>query len=360
MALTRFGITLAAAAATALTGAPAIAGGAFRDVLETPARPSALVTRTLLNGLAAAGKRIVAVGQRGHIAYSDDEGQTWLQAKVPVASDLVAVSFPSPRQGWAVGHDGVVLHSGDGGATWEKQLDGKGAGQLLVAYYEAQADKGLLGSAEDATRVVTDARQVAAQGAENPFLDVWFADEQTGFVVGAFNLILRTSDGGKTWEPWLHRTDNPSRLHLYAVRGIDGKVFVTGEQGLVLRLDAADGRFRAMETPYKGTYFGVVGGKEGVLVFGLRGNAFRSTDGGRHWQKVDTGVQDGLTGAAVAGEGRLVLVSQSGRVLLSQDGGARFAPLKTPQATPASAVLPVGSGAVAIAGARGVRIQSLQ
>src|SRR6185369_9368077 len=107
----------------------------------------------------------------------------------------------------------------------------------------AQAQKGALGSADDAAKLVDEAKRVAAQGAENPFLGVWFADANNGFVVGAFNLIFRTSDGGKTWEPWFHRTDNPNRLHLYAVQGIGPLVVITGEQGLVLRLEAGGNHF---------------------------------------------------------------------------------------------------------------------
>ena len=79
----------AAVAAMAATGATE----AWRDVLDTPAMKSPLAARSLLNGLARAGKRIVAVGQRGHIVYSDDAGKSWQQAEVPVSSDLVAVYF---------------------------------------------------------------------------------------------------------------------------------------------------------------------------------------------------------------------------------------------------------------------------
>lgn len=38
-----------------------------------------------------AGKRLVAVGDRGHILYSDDQGNTWTQAKVPTRQLLTAV-----------------------------------------------------------------------------------------------------------------------------------------------------------------------------------------------------------------------------------------------------------------------------
>jgi len=101
----------------------------FQDVLDTPAEKSPLAPNTLYNSVVLAGKRLVSVGQRGHIVYSDDDGKSWVQATVPVSSDLVAVHFATPQKGWAVGHDGVVLQSADGGATWNKQFDGRTAAQ---------------------------------------------------------------------------------------------------------------------------------------------------------------------------------------------------------------------------------------
>jgi len=347
----RFG---GAVVALALTMPLATAAAAdFQDVLDTPAMSSQLATKGLLNGLALAGSRVVAVGQRGHIVYSDDQGKSWRQARVAVSSDLVAVSFPTPQRGWAVGHDGVVLATSDAGASWVKQLDGRALGSLMVEYYKAQ-------SGAEAAKWVSEAERFAAQAAENPFLDVWFADERTGFVVGAFNLILRTTDSGKSWQPWLDRTDNPQALHLYGVRAAGGDVFVTGEQGLVMRLDAAAGRFRALETPYKGSYFGVTGTRGAVIVYGLRGNAYRSTDGGASWHKLDTGVQEGLTAGAAVGEREVFLSSQAGRLLVSHDGGEHFSPVKQERPLPAAAVQPLGLDAVVLAGARGVRVQPLQ
>jgi photosystem II stability/assembly factor-like uncharacterized protein len=338
----------------------ASAATSYRDVLDTPAQESAFASKSLLNGVASAGKRVVAVGQRGHIVYSDDGGKTWTQARVPVSSDLVAVTFPTPGQGWAVGHDGVVLHTADAGATWTRQLEGRSAGQLLANYYAAQASAGTLGSPEAASMLVEETKRIGAQGAENPFLDVWFADENNGFIVGAFNQIFRTTDGGKSWEPWFHRTENPNRLHLYAIRQVGGALYIVGEQGTVLKLNPDGNRFVALDTGYKGSFFGVAGGDGAVLVHGLRGHAFRSQDGGKTWQKIETGLQDGITGAAGCGGERLVLVSQAGRLLVSDDAGASFRPVKVEQAMPASAVACLGNTGTVIVGARGVRNQAIQ
>lgn len=336
-----------------------LAAAPFQDVLDTPARISALAAKGPVNALARAGSRIVAVGQRGHILVSDDAGKSWQQAAVPVSSDLVAVHFPSAQQGWAVGHDGVVLHTNDSGKTWVKQLDGRMAGQRMAAYYAELASSGALGSAEESAKLVDEAKSIASQGAENPFLDVWFADEKNGFVVGAFNLIFRTADGGQSWEPWFHRTANPNRLHLYAIRQLKAGLFIVGEQGLVMKLDPAGGRFTALDTAYRGTFFGVAGSGPAVLVFGLRGNVYRSSDGGASWAKLQTGLQEGVTAAATCPDGRLVLASQSGRLLRGDDGAAQFRMLKLAQPVPASTVLCGDGEDVLVGGVRGIRAQPL-
>lgn len=322
----------------------------FNDVLDTPATSSSLAARALINGLANAGQRIVGVGQRGHIVFSDDHGKSWRQAKVPVSSDLTAVCFPSARQGWAVGHDGVILHSTDAGASWTRQLDGRAIGALINRYY-SHAD------VSDAVRA--DAGNLAAQVLDKPFLDVWFDNDKSGFVVGAFNLILHTDDGGASWQPWLERTDNPKGLHLNAIRAVGHDLYIVGEQGLVRKLDQGRARFEAVPTPYQGSYFGIIGKPGVVIAFGLRGNAYRSFDAGRSWQKVSTGLQVGLTAGAVLHDARFALLSQAGQVLLSADDGASFQMIKPAASEPTSAVAVDAADQLILAGVRGVRVQAL-
>jgi len=321
------------------------APGPWRDVLDTSAQRSALAQSAVVTGLARAGKRVVAVGQRGHVLLSDDAGKSWQQADVPVSADLVAVCFPTAASGWAVGHDGVILRSTDAGHSWLRQLDGRTLGDVLVAHYTKSGD----------AKWLAEARRFAAQGAENPFLDVWFDDVGNGIVVGAFGLVLRTGDGGQTWEPLLHATDNPKSLHLYAVRRIGGDLFIAGEQGLLMKLDRDGARFSALTIPYAGTLFGLVGKDRVIVAHGLRGNVVRSADGGQTWQIVPTGVGVGLTASALDERGRMVIVSQAGHVLVSSDNGASFAPVKVERPIPAAAVVSAGAGSLVIAGPRGVQ-----
>ncbi|MCY1516128.1 Ycf48-like protein [compost metagenome] len=314
------------------------------DVLDLPAQRSELAVHSSLLDLARAGQRLVAVGQRGHILYSDDQGKSWTQASVPVSSDLNAVQFPTPSQGWAVGHDGVVLHSSDGGATWQKQLDGRQLGRLMQDYY---------GARPDAAQWLEEGKRIEAEGADKPFLDLWFSDERNGFVVGAFNLIFRTRDGGQSWEPWADRSDNPSGYHLNAIAGDGQHLFIAGEQGLLLRL-ADDGEgFQALASPYEGSFFGISAEPGLVLVHGLRGHAYRSTDGGASWTPVTTGINTSITASARDAEGHLYLFGLAGQVLSSRDAGATFQSLESARGTSVYGAL-VSDGELLLVGSRGL------
>ena len=348
----------ALAVALALPFTRPVVAAPFADTLDSPAIQSEKAVHGAFTGLTSAGKRLVAVGQRGHIFYSDDAGQQWHQAQVPVSSDLVAVHFPTALQGWAVGHDGVVLHSSDGGETWRRQFDGRQVGPRLLKQYQVLAAQ----QPDDPVSValLAEAQRMTEEGADKPFLDVWFENDRIGYIVGAFNLIFRTDDGGQSWTPWLDRTENPSALNLYALRPVGNQLFIVGEQGLVLRLDPASRRFVATPTPYNGTFFGITGTPGAVLVFGLRGNAFRSVDGGVSWSKVELGLPLSITASTVTADGRIILLSQAGHVLVSVDDGASFKLQPQNGLTPVAAAQVSNAGTLVLAGVRGLRLLPLE
>lgn len=306
-----------------LSAAMLAAAPVFVDPLAKPAAASMLAERAPLNGIAAAGTRLVAVGQRGHILYGD--GATWQQARVPASVDLTAVYFTSHAAGWAVGHDGLILHSADGGHSWKRQYDGRA------------------GDAVD----------------ERPFLDVRFASPSDGIAVGAFGLARCTADAGASWRDCKDLFDNPQGLHLNAIGAVGGVQYVTGEQGLLLRRRPGEARFVQLTLPYRGSLFGITGDAGQLIVFGLRGNAWRSTDDGASWQQVDTGgLRSGIAAGLRRSDGSFVLLAQSGQVLHSRDG-SRFTLVPLQRIEPVTAAFSEANNDLVLAGVRGVRRQSL-
>lgn len=322
---------------------------AYQDPLDVPAHTFVRPEGGHFNAVAVAGKRIVAAGRRGVIVYSDDAGQRWTQAAVPVSVDLTAMHFVSPDVGWAVGHGAALLKTNDGGKTWVKRLDGRQLAKLLTDYY-----------ANESSEAASAAIQIANEGPVHPFLDVWFASEKVGYVVGAFNLILRTDDGGDTWQPWLDRVDNPRGLHLYSVRGVGDQVYVAGEQGLVMKLNETASRFVGIPTPYEGSLFRLVVQPDSVMAFGLRGTAFGSDERGESWKRLDAMVETSLTAAEALPAGRVVIGTQGGELLVGTDRGGNFALVNDINLAPVVDVAPFGQDAVAYAGMGGVGVVQIK
>ena len=345
-------VLLALGATLALVQGFAQATG-YVDVLDLPAKVSALAARSPLLDVALAGQRLVAVGQRGHILYSDDSGQSWQQAAVPVSSDLTAVNFPTATQGWAVGNDGVVLHSSDAGATWSKQLDGRQIGDLVVKHFGelAKTDP----ANETWQQLVSDGQRMVEEGADQPLMGVWFANDKLGYVVGVFNLILRTEDGGQHWIPFEDHTDNPQGLHLEAIASTGDALYIAGEQGLLLKWDESSQHFNAVQTPYQGTFFGVIGKPGEVLAYGLRGHVFRSVDGGKSWAELNAGLPVSITAAALDSKGNYRLFTQAGHMLVEQAGSTQLQLVpQQGQSAVAGAAL-AADGSLVLVGSRGAR-----
>ncbi|MDX9975317.1 MAG: YCF48-related protein [FCB group bacterium] len=330
MSITKF-LASAALTLSLVQVVPGHAANEFADPLDSPARMTGRLEQSPVFGLARVdGSRLVGVGPRGHILVSVDAGATWKQVPSPVSTDLLAVSFPTAETGWVVGHDGVVLQSSDGGASWKKVFDGRTLGSMMVAHYAKLAS---VRNDPDLALALKDAQAMASEGPTKPFLDVWFRNAREGWLIGQFNLILHTRDGGATWEPWMERTENPERYSLHAMSGVGDDVYIAGELGLVLKLSPDGARFDRVETPYPGSWFGLLGQGSDVVTFGLRGNAWRSRDEGRTWSQLPTGVTSAINAGIGLSDGRVLLVSQRGQILISDVAGDDFAVVQRPGET---------------------------
>lgn len=326
-ALRRFAMLATALSllATAVLSAPVLA--AATPAVETVySIESAKAAKGLMLDVVHAGNRLIAVGDRGHILYSNDQGATWTQAKVPTRQLLTSVFFVDEQHGWAVGHDAQILASTDGGLTWTKQF-------------------------EDLKR-------------EAPLLDVWFKDTSSGFAVGAYGALLTTTDGGKTWEDVSDRLDNEDQYHLNSIAAVkDSGLFIVGEQGSMFRSADWGETWEHVEGPYEGSLFGVIGTVQPatLLAYGLRGNLFRSSDFGSTWEPVELkaargALEFGLSGATLLDDGSIVIVGNGGSVVRSSDDGQSFSVFNRPDRISVSGVTAAGNGNLILVGQGGVRV----
>ncbi|SNC62738.1 Uncharacterized protein SAMN04487881_0724 [Marinobacter sp. es.048] len=330
---------------------------AFEAPLETPAQKSDSAINGPFLDVVAFENHLVAVGLYGRIVVSGNSGESWSQAQVPVSTDLVAASFVDRKKGWVVGHGGVVLHTKDGGKNWELQLDGLEAQQLAIDYY-TENDDGL--EKDVADEMLALERSFVFENETQPFMDVLFVNEQRGYVVGTFNRIFATEDGGETWKPLMHRTDNPTERHFYAVAGNGEAIYLAGEAGKVWRLNPQSGRFESADTPYTGTLFGLLAfGQNQLLAYGMRGTVYLSRDEGSSWTNLDVPFTGGVTDADLSPEGQIFIVDQGGGLYQSQDGGADFTKVKVSRPMSYFGVAWMAPGLVTLVGESGVRVESI-
>jgi len=273
-------------------------------------------TRSLLLDVDRAGPRLVAVGHWGHVVLSDDGGKRWRQAQsVPTRVTLTALHFVDEREGWIVGHDAVILHTTDGGDTWEIQ----------------HLDAGL----------------------ETPLFSLWFENARHGLAVGAYGLAFRTRDGGESWERF-HLDEE--ELHLNQIfAAADGTLLIAAERGTVYRSRDRGASWEVLSTTSPGSFWGGLGLRAGpLLVFGNRGHLYRSEDGGDSWTGVESGTGQSLTAAVELEDGRIIVTGLGGSVLESRDGGKSFSAATRSELRGYTAVTEDANGGLLLFGDAGV------
>ena len=338
------------------------------DPVGAPAEILPLAANSLMLAIAKSGEDYVAVGGRGQILLSAD-GTVWKQSPLQTRTTFTAVATVDSNV-WAVGHEGVIAHSADGGRHWEIQRSDP---------MKADAE------ANEATR---DPQQGA------PLLSVLFTNAQHGFAVGAYSLALRTDDGGASWKPMTVAAlpakkaadakddgniddddaapakDNGKMTfsakdlkigeeaspHLNAIaRSGSGALIIVGERGSAFQSRDDGATWKRIQLPYDGSMFGVIGYEaDHVLAYGLRGHVYESGDLGTHWAEVETNTELSLMGGAALPDGGAVIVGANGIVLARLHGHDQLHGFIDTPAGIIAATFPISNGTLLIAGENGI------
>jgi len=178
-----------------------------------------------------------AVGGNGFITATTNGGSTWVTRTSNTAKNLYGIFVASPRKAWAVGQSGTIITTSDAFNSWSAQV----------------------------CPVTATLRSVV------------FSDTLNGYILGDGGTILKTTDGGTTW-----KVQPSPGASLNAVK------FLNASQGWV----AADS-----------------------------GKIFETSDGGGHWLNQTTAVQSSLTSVDFADRLHGVAVGGSGVILVTKNGG---------------------------------------
>jgi len=237
----------------------------------------------------------------------------WEPVNVKEDVELTSVHFTSADEGWVSGgtnaiSGGVILHTADGGATWETQLGEPGSADRAYNYLQfLDAKTGFavqsIGSGDHRLLRTTDGKTWApAGGVAQHRSDYQFVSPEIGFVA-AGSQILRTSDAGKKWS-----VAYDCRVKA-EVQGLTREVacdfsrlfFLDASSGFAIGRQVGDAGLPFARTSDGGTTWSLSlilpgeEGKEGALHFldpstgllrTINGKIFRTSDGGRTWSGV--------------------------------------------------------------------------
>ncbi len=249
--------------------------------------------------------RLVTLGERGHILWSDDNGKNWSQAKVPTKATLTGLFFLDEETGWAVGHDTIILKTIDGGETWKKQ-------------YSA------------VTQATSENAESKEPIDELPLFDVTFLNRRLGFAIGAYGTYLTTTNGGEDWQTqYLESLDDPEfgLPHFYQIKNVgDNKLMMVGEAGFIAIGGRNINSWSRTAVDYQGSFFAIERVNDGVLLaVGLRGNIYRSVNEGLTWLPIETEASTNLYSITMSQDKKIVVVGGAdGVILISHDNGQHF------------------------------------
>jgi photosystem II stability/assembly factor-like uncharacterized protein len=311
--------------AAALTGC---GGQTPADTQTTPSGPPPA---------AAPGILAWAVGEEGNVLGTRDGGAQWTRRPFFLHENGIDVDFSDAATGWLATDAGTVLRSADGGRRWKVakvftlQVKALAAGDADHAWVVCNAT-GAAGEPTGAFVFRTSdsgATWERTSFGEAQLADVSFADARHGVLV-ALDRIWTTRDGGETWA---RRRQVPMTVLERAAAGDARHAWVAGwgtQKGECLVFATADGgrtwARRKLEAP------GATGdvqtrgitcsGPDSVWVT-IQSGAFASSDGGRTWELQQVGPEP-LAIAAADSEHLVATAATAVPVRVSGDGGATW------------------------------------
>ncbi|MBN1356598.1 hypothetical protein JXA40_10095 [bacterium] len=191
---------------------------------------------------------------------------------------------PGTQAAWAVGFEGGIMMTADGGRTWRKQES-----HTVHRLYDIQAvDTELVFTCgAGGTILVTENGGRFWRPVKTPtdkrLVGIWFLDRRTGWAAGDDGLILSTDNGGESWREQGTGIQNGLRIIWVNSSGIG---YAVGYQGIVLKTDTGGKSWRQLRVPTEFSSYGADFSPDGktIQIAGSFGLISVSEDGGDTWR----------------------------------------------------------------------------
>ena len=219
-----------------------------------------------------------AVGLSGTVLHTNDGGQTWQAQYSGNVFELFGVHFVDPNKGYIVGSNATLLEALDSGLEWHSVSDpsdeGHGTAKRIIFSDPASSWKSALG-----------------------YYDLHFSTPQHGWGVGEVGKIAYTNDGGQTWNGQDSGDMMVAFNNLYGVYSVDANTgWTVGASGTVIKTMDAGQTWEAK----------IIGPDELRSIYALdaqtawtvgsSGAIYATTDGGAEWNEQITPTDKTLQG----------------------------------------------------------------
>jgi photosystem II stability/assembly factor-like uncharacterized protein len=237
---------------------------------------------------------------------------------------MYGINFTSERIGNAVGNGGVILRTGDGGASWVRVQSGV-SNNLKSVHFTNELVGHAVGDGGIILRTVDGGTWVRQKSTSLNLNSVHFTGELVGCAAGDGGFVICTLDGGVSWGYTLSQV--PTNLN--SVYLTSEKVgHIVGDAGLILRAVISTGSgttWVRVSSPvtnnltsvhFTSKLVGTVVGESGVIL--------RTGDGGASWVQSQGGVSSNLNSVHFTSELVGTVVGDGGMILRTGNGGASW------------------------------------
>jgi len=278
------------------------------------------------------GSKWLAVGREGLILASADDGRTWNRCQTDNRADLFAVAFSGAEIGAAVGSAGTILWSNDGGISWILRSSGVKSDLRAIVFLTAER---AVAVGKDGV-ILKTANSGETWGRKYGDMDLFaveFTDENNGYAAGGNlgylknrRIILRTTDGGESWQP--QHKEWGSVLYGLTLIG-QGDLLACGQKGTLLRSADAGNKWTSTESATERNLSSIaLSGKEGVAV-GSYGTIVSTVDSGRTWTSQLPDKEKSLSSISFADPEHGLAAGWDGLLFWTSDGGITWTNSKT-------------------------------
>lgn len=252
------------------------------------------------NGWVAGGYQVPYLNRsRAVILRTQDGGKSWKQISGLTIPKIRKIHFDNLQSGWAVGdagflHTSGVFRSSNGGKSWRSDSQENSNGWLAAT--SRSLDRclidafGRLNRSSESQTSLSVLLNLDADKKDPQFQDILMLDDQNGIAIGNEGSIVRTANGGKSWQklnfeqayPWLKYVD----LKTASLAGT--KIWFAGDPGSrLVSLDLASGTIEQKSTPVqtKINRIQFVDDTHGFAV-GSHNVILKTINGGQSWKQV--------------------------------------------------------------------------